>query len=63
MLGGLAMVPTAAVAWAQGWLSVGGRLFYSLLALAAPLLAWGPVGLWAWWAWWAWYWNLLGWQW
>ena len=50
-LGGLALIPVAVLAWVKGWFSLGGRLLYSLLALAAPVLAG-----------WDWYWNLLGWQ-
>jgi hypothetical protein len=46
---GLALIPAAVGAWANRWFTIGGRIFYSLLALTAPVLLW-----------WANYWNLLG---
>jgi CubicO group peptidase (beta-lactamase class C family) len=48
---GLLLVPAAADAWWKHWFTIGGRLYYSLLALAVPVLLW-----------WAIYWNLLGFQ-
>jgi CubicO group peptidase (beta-lactamase class C family) len=48
---GLLLVPAAAGAWWKHWFTIGGRLYYSLLALAVPVLLW-----------WALYWNLLGFQ-
>jgi CubicO group peptidase (beta-lactamase class C family) len=46
---GLLLIPAAAGAWWKQWFTIGGRLYYSLLALAVPVLLW-----------WALYWNLLG---
>jgi hypothetical protein len=48
---GLLLIPAAAGAWWKRWFTIGGRLYYSLLALAVPVLLW-----------WAIYWNLLGFQ-
>jgi hypothetical protein len=45
----LALVPAAITAWARGWFTIGGRIYYSLLALSASILLW-----------WANYWNILG---
>jgi hypothetical protein len=51
-IAGLALIPTAVVAWRSSWFTVGGRILYTLLALTAPL----TLG-------WVWYWNVLGYQW
>ena len=50
-IAGLALVPTAVLAWRSGWFTAGGRTLYTLLALTAPLTLW-----------WVWYWNMLGYQ-
>jgi CubicO group peptidase (beta-lactamase class C family) len=48
---GLLLIPAAAGAWWKHWFTIGGRLYYALLALTVPVLLW-----------WAVYWNLLGFQ-
>jgi CubicO group peptidase (beta-lactamase class C family) len=50
-VGGLLLVPAAAGAWWYRWFTIGGRLYYSVLALAVPVLLW-----------WAVYWRLIGFQ-
>lgn len=45
----VALVPAAAGAWKSRWFTMGGRIYFTLLALTAPYLLW-----------WANYWNLLG---
>ena len=44
-----ALVLAAARAWKNRWFTMGGRIYFALLALTAPYLLW-----------WANYWNLLG---
>ena len=48
---GLALVPAAVWAWKDRWFTIGGRLYYSLLAVTAPIVMW-----------WTAHWNLLGWR-
>jgi CubicO group peptidase (beta-lactamase class C family) len=48
---GLLLIPAAAGAWWKRWFTIGGRLYYSVLALSVPVLLW-----------WAIYWNLIGFQ-
>lgn len=50
-LASLALIPAAIGSWIRGWFTIGGRIFYSLLALTAPYLLW-----------WAITWNFLGFQ-
>ena len=38
-IAGLALVPAAVGSWMHGWFTIGGRIFYSLLALTAPVPA------------------------
>lgn len=45
---GLAMLVFSVLAWARRWWGLGGRIFYSLLALAGLLLTWALV-----------YWNVI----
>jgi len=47
-LGGLALAVLAVLAWVRRYWGLGGRIFYSLLALLAALLTWALI-----------YWNLL----
>ncbi|MGI9597508.1 MAG: hypothetical protein ACR2QK_15190, partial [Acidimicrobiales bacterium] len=46
---GLALVPAAIGAWTNQWLTVGGRIYFTILALTVPYLVW-----------WADAWNMLG---
>lgn len=50
-LAGLALIPAAVGAWIHGWFTIGGRIFYSLLAVTGPYLLW-----------WAITWNFFGFQ-
>jgi len=50
-LAGLALIPAAVASWIYRWFTIGGRIFYSLLALTAPYLIWWTIT-----------WNMLGFQ-
>jgi CubicO group peptidase (beta-lactamase class C family) len=48
---GLLLIPAAVGAWWKHWYTIGGRLYYSVLAFSVPVLLWWGI-----------YWNLIGFQ-